>query len=99
MSAEGSASQDQKDTEAISVSAGNVEITFYIPDATDPQSRDGDVVGPAMGRIYKIVFTKSEATALDNAEANVKAVKVLRNGQLFIEKNGHVYNVLGGCVK
>ena len=98
MSAEGSASQDQKDTEAISVSAGNVEITFYIPDATDPQSRDGDVVGPAMGRIYKIVFTKTPATALDNTEAGVKAVKRLENGLLVIEKNGVRYNAMGQAI-
>ncbi len=38
-------------------------------------------------------------TALDNTEDDVKAVKVLRDGQIFIEKNGHVYNVFGACIK
>lgn len=95
LSAEGSASQDPKDTEAISVAAGDVEITFYIPDATKPQSRDGDVVGPAMGRIYKIVFTKDTPSALDNAEEGVKAQKFIENGQLFIQKDGKIYNVMG----
>ena len=99
MSAEGSANQDQKDTEAISVSAGNVEITFYIPDATDPQSRDGDVVGPAMGRIYKIVFTKDKETSLDNTAAEIKAVKFLENGQLFIRRGEKVYTITGELVK
>ena len=99
MSAEGSASQDQKDTEAISVSAGNVEITFYIPDATDPQSRDGDVVGPAMGRIYKIVFTKDKETSLDNTAAEIKAVKFLENGQLFIRRGEKIYTITGELVK
>ena len=46
-----------------------------------------------------VVATFSVATALDNTDASVKAVKVLRDGQIFIEKNGHVYNVFGTCVK
>ena len=39
------------------------------------------------------------ATAIDNAEEEVKAVKVVRNGQLFIEKNGVLYNAQGAIVK
>lgn len=46
-----------------------------------------------------IINSEVTPTAINNTDASVKAVKVLRNGQLFIEKNGHVYNVLGGCVK
>ena len=46
-----------------------------------------------------VVATFSVATAIDNTEDEVKAVKVLRDGQLFIEKNGHVYNVFGACIK
>lgn len=95
LSAEGSANQDQKETEAIAVAAGDVEITFYIPDATQPQERNGDVVGPSMGRIYKIVFTKSEATAIDNAAVEAKAVKTMINGQLFILRDGKTYDVHG----
>ena len=38
-------------------------------------------------------------TAIDNTVAGEKAVKVLRNGQLFIEKDGKTYNVLGTMVK
>jgi len=38
-------------------------------------------------------------TAIDNADADVKAVKVVRNGQLFIEKNGVLYNAQGAVVK
>ena len=52
-------------------------------------------------RIYKITFTKAGEwpTAIDNTEAEVKAVKVIRNGQLFIEKNGVIYNAQGAVVK
>ena len=39
------------------------------------------------------------ATGMDNTEATVKAVKVVRNGQLFIEKNGVLYNAQGAIVK
>jgi len=42
---------------------------------------------------------EAEATALDNTNATVKATKVVRNGQLLIEKNGEVYNVLGTRVR
>lgn len=38
-------------------------------------------------------------TALDNTDAAVKATKVVRNGQLLIEKNGEVYNVLGARIR
>jgi hypothetical protein len=100
MSAEGSANQDQKSTEAINVSAGDVVITFYIPDSTSPQEGNNDKVGPSMGRIYKIVFTKKDtSTALDNTEAEAKAVKVVRDGQLLILKNGVLYNAQGAVVK
>ena len=49
--------------------------------------------------IKAIKMTDADPTALDNTDASVKAVKVLRDGQIFIEKNGHVYNVFGTCVK
>ena len=38
-------------------------------------------------------------TGINNAEEAVKAVKVVRNGQLFIEKNGVIYNAQGAVVK
>ena len=38
-------------------------------------------------------------TAIDNTEATVKAVKVIRNGQLLIEKNGVLFNAQGTIVK
>ena len=39
------------------------------------------------------------ATGIDNAEAAVKAVKVIRDGKLFIEKNGVLYDAQGTIVK
>jgi hypothetical protein len=34
-------------------------------------------------------------TGINNAEEAVKTVKVIRNGQLFIEKNGVLFNAQG----
>ena len=63
----------------------------------DVEVTDGKFTMP--GSPVTITVTFSVATALDSTEDEVKAVKVLRDGQLFIEKNGHVYNVFGACVK
>ena len=49
--------------------------------------------------LKKIAITNTDPTAIDNTEDEVKAVKYFKDGQLFIEKNGHVYNVFGACVK
>ncbi len=49
--------------------------------------------------IANVVATFSVATALDNTEVDGKTVKVLRNGILYIEKNGHTYNAMGQLVK
>jgi uncharacterized repeat protein (TIGR02543 family) len=38
-------------------------------------------------------------TAIDNAQETVKATKVIRNGQLLIEKNGVLFNAQGAVVK
>lgn len=70
------------------VAAGEVKITFV--DVNEAET---------MLRINKIVFTKDEATALDNTETSVKAVKFFQNGQLFIEKNGKVYTIIGSEIR
>ena len=48
----------------IFVPAGEVAIDFYIPDASDPQERFGDVVGTTMCRVNKIVFTPVTETTV-----------------------------------
>lgn len=53
---------------------------------------------PAEAVIVNATFGDT-ATAIDNAEEEVKAVKVIRNGQLFIEKNGVLYDAQGAIVK
>ncbi len=46
-----------------------------------------------------VIKTAKEETAVENAEVAQKAVKCIENGQLIIEKNGKLYNVLGTVVK
>lgn len=40
-------------------------------------------------------FIEANATAIDNAKANAKAVKSIENGMLIIRREGKTYNVLG----
>ena len=47
----------------------------------------------------KIKLEQPFPTAIENSEVEVKAVKVIRDGQLFIEKNGVLYNAQGAVVK
>lgn len=52
------------------------------------------------GILYFIEFREgSGTTAIKNVENVAKAAKFVRNGQLFIEKNGVVYNAQGAAVK
>jgi len=99
-SATGSANGTKIDSEEFAVNAGEVNIDFNIPDPADPQQKEGEVAGLTQCRVYKVVFTKSgDPTAVENAEAAVKAVKVVENGQLVIIKNGVKYNAQGAIVK
>ena len=47
----------------------------------------------------KMVLAESTPTGVENTEAGMKAVKVMRDGKLFIEKNGVLYNAQGVIVK
>lgn len=62
LSAEGSASTTAIDTEEIPVTAGEVTIKVYIPDASSPQAGNDDVVGYTMARINKVIFTPLDGT-------------------------------------
>ncbi len=68
--------------------AGNVTIYFR------PDGLGGE--GWYEGFFY---IQANGSTAIGNTAADAKAVKVLRNGMLLIEKNGKTYNVLGAMVR
>lgn len=54
---------------------------------------------PAAAAAVSATFVEDTASALGNTEAEAKAVKVVRDGQLLILKNGILYNAQGAIVK
>lgn len=83
-----------------SEAAGKKAIYLYrVPEATDPNA--GKNMNPY---VYSLAIKRpcstdpGPSTAIDNTEASVKAVKVLKKGMLLIEKNGKVYNAQGQAV-
>lgn len=54
---------------------------------------------PDAAAAVSATFVKDTASALGNTEAEAKAVKVVRDGQLLILKNGVLYNAQGAIVK
>ena len=49
--------------------------------------------------VVSFVIERGGATAIENTEASVKAVKAFENGQLVIIKNGVKYNATGAVVR
>ena len=54
---------------------------------------------PAEAVTVVAMFDTDFPTAIENSEVEVKAVKVIRDGKLFIEKNGVLYDAQGTVVK
>ena len=67
--------------------------------STDVTITDGELTMTKKSITVTATWRTPTPTALDNTDASVKAVKYFKDGQLFIEKNGHVYNVYGACIK
>ena len=67
------------------------EVTIYFR-----PNHDGEGWELLEGYIF---IMKNSATAIDNAEGEVKAVKVFRDGQLLIIKGEKVYNVMGAIIR
>ena len=75
-------------SEEIAVPAGKVEITFMLPDETQ---------GNQYCRVYSVTYRVKEdiGAALNQVQAEVKAVKVIRDGQLLIIREGKTYTAQG----
>lgn len=57
---------------------------------------EGEYSSAATGTTYNvIVFAITVETAVDNISTNVKAIKVIKNGQLIINKGNIEYNAVG----
>lgn len=74
-------------SDAIDVPAGKVEITF------------ADAVKEQYSRVYKIIYTKGTGTSIEQAAVSEKAVKVVRDGQLYILRDGKTYTAQGIVVE
>ena len=75
-------------SEEIAVPAGKVEITFMFPDETQ---------GNQYCRVYSITYRvkKDIGSAFDQTQVETKAVKVIRDGQLLIIREGKTYTAQG----
>ena len=94
----------QYSTTAFNDWAWNAEIGAFVwegepTDSVIVQSTNGSEKISMVG-LKRIVFSLEHSTeAISNTAANVNAVKVVRNGQIFILKNGKTFNALGAEVK
>ena len=50
-------------------------------------------------KVDQIWIGHSSATSVDNVALENKAIKIIRNGQIYILSNGLIYNTLGQEVK
>ena len=57
------------------------------------------LVADATLHLLEVELEKGPTTALDNIAVEAKAIKMIKNGQLIIIKNGIQYNVQGAVVK
>lgn len=88
---------------------GDAINSWYPNGSGDEYVVDADHAGASKDIYFKNTYQeswggyfyveKNTATSIDETVVGEKAVKVLRNGQLFIEKDGKTYNVLGTVVK
>ncbi len=76
--------------EAITIALDSTKVNFL---AIESNQTSGD------GGFIKIMITPAQSTAIDNAQSEVKAVKVLRNGQLLIQKGDKLYTAQGTVVE
>ena len=96
------------------VSVENDEIKTWYPDGLGNEYIvDADHAGAAKTIYFKPNYDEnwaafggyiwidanSPATGINNTDANAKVEKVLENGQVFIIKNGQIFNVTGQLVK
>lgn len=73
----------------IAISAGEVVISSVLKSDESVQYI----------RVKKVAFTAKDATAIANTAVDAKAVKVVRDGQLIIVRDGVEYNALGAEVR
>ena len=58
-----------------------------------------DISGSTAPSVIRIVDEENNATAIDNIVDIDEAVKFIQNGQLFIKRNGVVYDAMGHAIR
>lgn len=91
------------------MSAGNqnIDVHKFYTSLMAQTMPDGDYIALVCGHNGEYIttpvayaqFAYVGQTAVDNVNADVKAVKTIQNGQIVIEKNGVKYNMLGTEIK
>ena len=66
---------------------------------TIPANKAYMVIGEATAPSIRIIEAGNEATDIQNVEGAENAVKFMENGQLYILKNGVVYDAMGKTVR
>lgn len=82
-------------------SAAGQETGFYQFSGTIPANRAYLIIsgGAAQAAGIRIVEGESNATNVENIEANDEVVKFIENGQLLIKRDGITYDALGRIVE
>ena len=85
-------------TPTITIPAGETLHMRILPWHNHSESKNNKYICVKNVVIQGMAFEPGEE-GIDNTEAAVKAVKFFQNGQMFIEKNGVIYNAQGAIVK
>lgn len=82
------------------LAAENDVMAFYKYNAANMNANKAYLQLPAGAPApRRICFGTNTATGMENTEATIQAEKILRDGQLYIIKNGNLYDVQGALVK
>ena len=79
------------------------EGTLTITTVDDVVTAKGLVANPYTGVAFDVTVSgklpKGPVDGVDNVQVDTKAVKVIKNGMLIINKDGHEYNAQGAMIK
>ena len=80
---------------------GYLDEVWYLAAGTVTVAADGTITVNAINYNYQTISITLQAGSqgIEETNANAKAVKAIRNGQLVIEKNGRRFNALGAEMK
>lgn len=92
---------DNKNSNATIDSKNKQEVTLMAPaNAKSFTIQRSASIGTRISQIcFDLKSAATNPTGLDNTEMKSNAIKIIRNGQIFILRDGKTYNILGHCVE